>query len=337
MLLAGDVGGTKTALGIFSQESGPRAPLAHASYASGDGESLAALVRRFLATTDLRIDRACFAVAGPVLDGRTKITNLPWVLDERGLAEELGLESVRLINDLEAIARAIPTLTPGDLHILNQGTPAEGGAIAVIAPGTGLGEAFLTWDSFRYVPHPSEGGHGDFAPTTPLEIDLLQDLRRQFDHVSVERVCSGPGIIRIYDYLGRAGHFTSSRETAALIVNAADPAAMITQAGLRRPTPDPLSAATLEMFVSILAAEAGNLALRVLATGGVYLAGGIPPRLLPVLGEGRFLQSFVKKGRLAGLLTNLPVHVVLTRSAILGAVLYDFGSTTSGPPALFAT
>ena len=173
MLLAGDVGGTKTALGIFSQESGPRAPLAHASYASGDGESLAALVRRFLATNELPIDRACFAVAGPVLDGRTKITNLPWVLDERGLAEELGLESVRLINDLEAIARAIPTLTPGDLHTLNQGTPADRGAIAVIAPGTGLGEAFLTWDSFRFVPHPSEGGHGDFAPNSPLEIGLL--------------------------------------------------------------------------------------------------------------------------------------------------------------------
>jgi glucokinase len=337
MLLAGDVGGTKTALGIFSQESGPRAPLAHASYSSGDGESLVALVRRFLGSTDLPIDRACFAVAGPVLDGRTKITNLSWVIDERGLAEELGLESVRLINDLEAIARAIPTLTPGDLHTLNHGTPADGGAIAVIAPGTGLGEAFLTWDSFRYIPHPSEGGHGDFAPTTTLEIGLLQDLRRQCDHVSVERVCSGPGIIRIYDYLRRAGHFISSRETAALIVNAADPAAMITQAGLRRPTPDPLSRAALEMFVSILGAEAGNLALRVLATGGVYLAGGIPPRLVPVLDEGRFLQSFVRKRRLADLLTNLPIHVVLTRSAILGAVLFDFGSATSGPPALFVT
>src|SRR4029434_426420 len=235
MLLAGDVGGTKTALGIFSQESGPRGPLAHASYASGDGESLAALVRRFLATTDLRIDRACFAVAGPVLDGRTKITNLPWVLDERGLAEELGLESVRLINDLEAIARAIPTLTPGDLHTLNQSTPADGGAIAVIAPGTGLGQAFLTWDSFRYVPHPSEGGHGDFAPTTPLEIGLLQDLQREFDHVSVERVCSGPGIIRIYDFLRRAGHFTSSRETAAPIAHSWAPAAITTHARLARP------------------------------------------------------------------------------------------------------
>jgi glucokinase len=337
MLLAGDIGGTKAELGIFSPEGGPRAPVAHAEYPSAGQSSLAAIVRRFRATTDLPIERACFAVAGPVIAARAKITNLPWVLVEAELAEELGLTSVRLVNDLEAIGRAVPTLTPDDLHTINPGAPVAGGTIAVIAPGTGLGEAFLTWDVSRYVAHPSEGGHGDFAPTTALEIGLLQDLMQQFDHVSVERVCSGNGIANLYEYLRRSGRFAESPEVAALIAGDGDPVHHISEAGLRRPEPDELCAATLELFVSILAAEAGNLALGVLATGGVYLAGGIPPRILPAIEEGRFMRSFVRKGRLRELLTRLPVHVVMRRAALLGAALYGLELAAAAALAVPAT
>src|SRR5262245_21046672 len=184
MLLAGDIGGTKTALAIFSPDKGPRVPLAQAEYPSGDYPDLATIVHTFLETTALPVDRACFDVAGPVLGGRAHTTNLPWVLDEASLAQELGIPTVRLLNDLEALARAVPLLGPDDLHTLNTGAVAPGGTIAVIAPGTGLGEAFLTWDGTHYKAHPSEGGHADYAPADELQIGLLKYMLKQYDHVS---------------------------------------------------------------------------------------------------------------------------------------------------------
>src|SRR5215475_10359307 len=201
MLLAGDIGGTKTDLAIFSNEAGPHEPLVQAEVHSADYPSLQAMAQEFLTKANIPVDRACFDVAGPVIDGRVKITNLPWVMDEVSLAKDLNLRSVRLMNDLEAVARAIPILRPGDVKTLNVGQPIPRGAIGVVAPGTGLGESFLTWDGSRYVPHSSEGGHADFAPTDERQIGLLKYMLKKFEHVSVEQVCSGTGIPNIYEYL----------------------------------------------------------------------------------------------------------------------------------------
>lgn len=322
MLLAGDVGGTKTDLAVFSGDGGPRQPLTQAELPSGRYASLEDLVREFLAQVRLPIDRACFAVAGPVIAGRAKTTNLPWLVDAGRLAEELGVSVVYLLNDLQAIAHAVPILEADDLETVNVGEPVEGGAMAVIAPGTGLGEAFLTWDGTRYQAHPSEGGHADFAPTNPVQIGLLEYLLERYEHVSVERVCSGLGIPHIYDYLRGRGIAPESAALAERLARAADRTPLIVEAALQPETPDPLSVATLETFVDVLGAEAGNLALKTLATGGVYLGGGIPPRIRSVLTSGRFMRAFQRKGRFAELLGRVPVQVIVCRAALIGAARY---------------
>lgn len=322
MLLAGDIGGTKTALGIFSPDAGPRAPLAESNFPSAQYADLETLVREFLRQVNLSVDRASFGVAGPVTNGRARVTNLPWVIDESHLRKTLRLSSVRLINDLDAVAHAVPLLNSGDLVTLHAGEPASGGALAVIAPGTGLGEAFLTWDGQRYQAHPSEGGHTDFAPTNERELGLLQYVQQKFVHVSYERVCSGIGLPNLYAYLKDSGQEEEPGWLAAQLAAAADPVPVIVNAALGDPPCD-LCAATLAMFVSILGAEAGNLTLKVLATGGVYVGGGIPPRILPLLTGGRFLEAFRKKGRHADLLARVPVHVIITpRTALLGAAVH---------------
>jgi len=329
MLLAGDIGGTKTALGIFSPDAGPRAPLAEASFPSAQYTDLESLVREFLHQANLPVDRASFGVAGPVTNGRARVTNLPWVIDESNLRQTLHLSSVRLINDLDAIAHAVPLLGSGDLCTLHAGEPVSGGAMAVIAPGTGLGEAFLTWDGQRYRAHASEGGHTDFAPTNDRELGLLVYLQKKFGHVSYERVCSGIGLPNIYAYLKDSGLGEEPGWLAAQLAAAADPGPVIVHAALADPPCD-LCAATLAMFVSILGTEAGNLALKVLATGGVYVGGGIPPRILPLLTGGRFLEAFRRKGRLADLLVRVPVHVILTpRTGLLGAAAHGLERDTS--------
>jgi glucokinase len=331
MLLAGDIGGTKTNLAVFSPEDGPRAPLAEATFPSADYASLEALVREFLADNKisrLPIERASFGVAGPVAASRATITNLPWVIEETKLQEALNLSSVRLLNDLNAIAHAVPFLEPADLHTLNAGQPASEGAMAVIAPGTGLGEAFLTWDGTRYRPHPSEGGHADFAPTNPFEFELLRYLRDRFDwgrfeHVSYERVCSGRGLPNIYAYLKDSGYADEPAWLTEQLAAADDPTPIMVNAALDSQKGCQLCVATLNAFVSILGAEAGNLALKVLASGGVYLGGGIPPRILPALEEERFMKAFRRKGRMSDLLARVPVHIILNpKVALLGAACH---------------
>ena len=341
MLLAGDIGGTKTALAVFSPEAGPRAPLAEATFPSGRYPSLEALVQEFLTQVNLKVERATFGVAGPVVAGQSRITNLPWVMDELQLQKALGLSGVRLLNDLEAIANGVPSLEPADLHTLNVGEPASGGAIAIIAPGTGLGEAYLTWDGSHYQAHASEGGHTDFAPINPLEIGLLSYLLERLGHVSYERVCSGRGIPNIYAYLRDSGYAeepdwlavwnirvagfavrpgTYSTRLAEQLASADDPTPIIVNNALKSDSACDLCVATLNSFVSILGTEAGNLALKVLATGGVYLGGGIPPRILPALEERRFLDAFQAKGRMSDLMERMPVHVILNpKVALLGA------------------
>lgn len=331
ILLAGDIGGTKTALGLYSAEQGPRTPLLETEYPSANYLSLGAIVQEFLAGTELRADRACFAVAGPVFGGSSQVTNLPWLLYEPDLQDELELRSVHLVNDLEAIAGAMTILGPGDLHPLNSGESIAGGARAVIAPGTGLGEAFLVWDGSRYRAFPSEGGHANFAPSTEEQAGLLLHLLKLCDHVSVERVCSGPGLVHIYEYLRESRQAPDSADHAAAIqATRKDGPALISKAALR-PDPDPLARAALELFVDILGAEAGNLALKVLSTGGVYLAGGIPQRILPALEDGRFMRSFIAKGRMSELLSRIPVWVVALHAALLGAALVGLrGMSESG-------
>lgn len=321
MLLVGDIGGTKTALAILSPQSGPRDPLKEATLPSADYASLEALAEEFLGQSGLEVTDAVFAVAGPVVEGRVEVTNLPWVIEAQQVREALGLSSVALLNDLEAIALAVPHLSPDDLETLNEGQPAAEGAMAVIAPGTGLGEAYLTWDGDRYVAHASEGGHASFAPSGAMQIDLLRHLRDHFDdHVSFERVCSGPGIRNIYAFLKESGRAVEPPWLAKRLVGADDPAPVITAAALDDDERCDICRATVDIFASILGAEAGNLALKVLATGGIYVGGGVPRHVLPVLKQGRFLEAFQGKGRLADLLARMPVHVILTeRAALLGA------------------
>jgi len=326
MFLAGDIGGTKTNLAVFSPETGPRAPLVEATFPSVRYPSLEALVREFLAQVDLKVERASFGVPGPVVAHRATVTNLPWVIDETRLETALGLSSVRLLNDLESIAHAVPFLESDDLHTLNEGESAPGGAIAVVAPGTGLGEAFLTWNGSCYQAHPSEGGHTDFAPSNPLEIELLRYLLARFDHVSYERVCSGLGLPNIYAYLKGSSYVDEPAWLAEQLEAADDPTPVIVRAALDEERQCELCVATLNVFVSILGAEAGNLALKTLATGGVYLGGGIPPRILPALKQERFMEAFQRKGRFSDLLARVPVHVILNpKVALLGVACHGLG------------
>ena len=320
MLLAGDIGGTKTNLAVFSPEASVRAPVAEASFPSADYPIFEALVREFLSQIGLKVARASFGVAGPVVAGRAKITNLPWVLDERELQATLQISSVQVLNDLKAIACAVPFLEPADLCTLIEGEPTPGGAIGVIAPGTGLGEAFLTWDGLGYRAHASEGGHANFAPTNQFEIELLRYLLKQFEHVSCERVCSGRGLPNIYAYLRDSGYSDEPEWLAQQLAAAEDPTPILANGALGSESPSELCVATLNAFVSILGAEAGNLALRVVATGGVYLGGGIPRRILPALQHERFTESFRRKGRMSALLARVPVHVIINpKAALLGA------------------
>ena len=326
LLLGGDIGGTKTSLAVFSPESGPRAPLAEATFPSASYPCLEAIASEFLTHSGLQVDRASFGVAGPVVAGRATITNLPWVLDERQLQATLHVPTVVLLNDLTALAYAVPFLQSSDLDTLVEGQPVPGGAIAVIAPGTGLGEAFLVWDGLRYRPYGSEGGHSDFAPTNLLEIELLRYLLNRLPHVSYEQVCSGHGLPNIYAFLRDCGYAEEEPWLAEQLAVAQDQAPVIVHHALNERKRSDLCVTALDTFVSILGAEAGNLALGVLATGGVYLGGGIPPRILPALKQDQFMQAFRRKGRMSELVSQLPVHVILNPQAgLLGTACHGLG------------
>jgi glucokinase len=322
MLIAGDVGGTKTDLAIYSKESGPHVPLVQTEVHSADYPSLQAIVTEFLSQSKLPVEEAAFDVAGPVIDGHVKTTNLPWVMDEASLKTDLKLNAVHLMNDLEAVARSVPVLRPTDLVTLNQGVPVPKGAIAVIAPGTGLGESFLTWDGSQYLAHSSEGGHSDFAPTDQRQIRLLEYMLRRFDHVGVERVCSGIGVPNIYEYLRDDEKIPEKPSAAQFIASSNDHTKAIVESALDQQNPSELCQATVEVFVSILAGEAGNLALKVLATGGVYLTGGVALHLLSVLQRPRFMEVFTRKGRFKDVMQRIPVHVITARAALIGAASY---------------
>lgn len=325
MLLAGDIGGTKTNLAIFSSKAELRKPLVEASYPSASYPSLEAVISEFLSHATSSISRASLGVAGPVIEGRANITNLPWVIDEKQLQASLHIPSVCLLNDLDAMAHFVPFLEPADLLTLTVSKPETNGTLALIAPGTGLGEAFLTWEGTRYQAHASEGGHTDFAPINPLEIELLRFLLTRFEHVSYEQVCSGIGLPNIYAYFKENTSLEEPFWLQEQLNAVKDPTPVIVDGAINRATECPICVVTLKTFVSILGAEAGNLALKVLATGGMYIGGGIPPRILSFLKDEVFLQSFRQKGRLADLLANIPVHVITNTGAVLlGAAYYGF-------------
>jgi glucokinase len=322
MYLAGDIGGTKTVVALYSTQNGVKTPVLEQTYPSGKYASLEEILAHFRAEAGeqaKRIEAAAFGVAGPVIAGEARITNLPWVMSETGLGRVLGTSLVRLLNDLESIATAIPVLGDDDIVKLNSVAPNPTGAIGVVAPGTGLGEAFLVFGDNGYRAYASEGGHCDFAPNSELELEMLRFLLPVFDgHVSYERVCSGIGIPNIYNFMRWHG-LPEMPELEAQLKDAADPTPIIMNNALSD-MPTPRCKATLDMFCSVLAAQAGNLALTVMATGGLYLGGGIPPRILSALQRPAFLDSFVNKGRLRTLMQQIPLRVIANpKAALIGA------------------
>jgi glucokinase len=322
VILAGDIGGTKTLLALFDEAGGALELQRDATYPSQESASLEAILARFLGGTPTAVRAACFGVPGVVTDGHSETTNLPWTLDERDLAQRIGAPRVKLLNDLEAAAYGMLHLQPQELAPLNTGVDSgRRGNIAVIAAGTGLGEAMLIWDGSTYLPVASEGGHADFAPRTDQELDLQRYLRSKFTgHVSYERVLTGPGLHNVYNFL-RDSNFAPEPAWLAAELTTGDPSAIIAENGLAGR--DPLCVAALDLFVGAYGAEAGNMALRCLAVGGVFLGGGIAPKLLPALRSGGFMRAFTSKGRFAELLQRIPVNVALNpRAPLLGAARY---------------
>jgi glucokinase len=269
-----------------------------------------------------KVTSACFGVPGPVRDGRLRLTNLPWTLDSRELATGLGIQHVFLINDLEANGYGIAELTADQIYTLSEGDPGQTGNRALIAAGTGLGEGFLAWNGRMHVPYPSEGGHVDYAPRNEDEIDLLRFLKQKYNgRISFERVVSGMGMTGIYEFLREVKGVEEPVWLAEKIAAAHDPNSVITEMGLAAKSE--LCAKTLDMFVSAYGAEAGNLALKVLSVGGLYVGGGIAPRILEKMKDGTFLKAFTDKGRLSQLLINMPVRIILeSRAALMGAAAY---------------
>ena len=317
MILAGDIGGTHTRLAFFDVMDGHFRMVSPSVFPSRDFSGLDQIVAKFVETAKVRADTACFGVAGPVRNGRVETSNLPWIIDSERLSDELHLKKTLLINDLEANAWGIPVLDSSDVVALNQvkGTPV--GNQAVISAGTGLGEAGMYWDGTQHQVFACEGGHTDFAPRNQLEMELLEYLHNRFGHVSYERVVSGPGLVNLFHFLRDTGRGTEPAWLADEM-RQGDPAAAISKAALEGRCP--VCEQAVDLFVSLYAAEAGNLALKLMATGGVYLGGGIAPKLLSKLAGPLFMQSFVSKGRMQTLMESMPVRVITNdKTALLGA------------------
>ncbi len=331
-LLAVDVGGTKTDLALFSRESGPFRPIAHGTLPSRAYSGLIELVDAFLSQRGVAVRQVCIAVAGQVRRQWSTLTNLPWVIDAGQVKDSLDAERVVVINDLEAIAGAIPLLRSNEWVELQQADATPHGPIAVLAPGTGLGEAFLVWDGTRYRAHPSEGGHVDFAPRTPVQEQLLAFARSRYGHVSVERVCSGLALPLIYEFLRDKTGGMEPAWLAEQLAEAEDRTPIIIDAAKDTTQPIELCRRAVELFVEILAAEAGNFALKLLATGGVYLAGGLPPRLIGFL-TSSFAHAFSDKGRFREFAAGLPIRVVMKKQpALLGIAARELLTDDVIPP-----
>jgi glucokinase len=319
MILAGDVGGTKVHLALYDFTNGSLQHTRDGRFPAKDYSGLEEIVKEFLGGDE--VTSACFGVPGPVRDGRLRLTNLPWTLDSRELSHNLKIQHVFLINDLEANGYGVAELKADQIYTLSEGDASQIGNRALIAAGTGLGEGILAWNGKIHIPMPSEGGHTDYGPRNEDEIDLLRFLKQKYNgRVSYERVVAGMGITNIYDFLRDV---RGMEEPAWLRdrIASEDPNAVITELALSAKSE--LCEKTLDMYVSAYGAEAGNLALKILSVGGLYLGGGIAPRILEKLKDGTFMRSFTDKGRLSQLLINMPVRVILeSRAALLGAAAY---------------
>jgi glucokinase len=305
-------------LALFDWQDGRLSCVRMESYHSLELDGLPTALRMFLGHDAVPLGAAVFGVAGPVQKERAQITNLPWSVDGNNLRSVLGIRRVKLINDLEATAYGVLTLEPADMLMLNAGAAVPGNA-AVIAAGTGLGEGLLFWDGTQYHPAPSEGGHADFAPRNGLEAELLVFLRRRYQHVSYERLLSGSGLVNIYEFLRDTGRGDEPLVFARRLQEE-DPAAAISHAALQG-TPS-LCVQALDQFAAIYGAEAGNLALKVMATGGVYVGGGIAPKICPKLADGTFMAAFRDKGRMGFLMDLMPVRVILKETTALNGAGY---------------
>lgn len=319
MILAGDVGGTKTRLAIYETGAGGLERKSLRRYESRSFHKFRDIVRKFQEDVPSSISAVCIGVPGPVIGGRVKVTNLPWELVESELAEDLGVTRVKLVNDLAATTAAIPCFRPEDLVVVHEGKPGvKTGVSAVVAPGTGLGQGFL--HVVDGVPQilASEGGHADFAPTNDTEIELLRYLLRKYQRASYERVLSGPGLINVYNSLKESDAAEESPEVARSIAEEHDPAAVISRFGLD--DSDTLCSKALDVFASVLGAQAGNMVLTVMATDGIYLGGGIPPRIVPKITSGILAASYLSKGRLSKLVAATPLYLIRDdHAALLGA------------------
>ena len=319
MILAGDVGGTKVHLAQYEFINGKLEYSRDERYPAKNYSGLEEIVKEFLGAD--KVTAACFGVPGPVRDGRLRLTNLPWTLDSRDLSTNLGITHVFLINDLEANGYGVAELDADQIYTLSEGDASQIGNRALLAAGTGLGEGLLIWNGRTHTPYPSEGGHADYAPRNEDEIDLLRFLKQKYNgRISYERVVSGPGLTNIYEFLREVRGIDEPAWLAERIV-AEDPNAVITELALAAKSE--ICEKALDMFVSAYGAETGNLALKLLSVGGVYVGGGIAPRILEKLKDGTFMKAFTDKGRLSQLLINMPVRVILeSRAALMGAAAY---------------
>jgi glucokinase len=317
MILAGDIGGTNARLAYFQPQNGHLRLISERVFPSREHSELGEIVTEFLHDSGTHPEAACFGIAGPVLNGRVETSNLPWVIEQSRLAKQIELPATLLINDLEASAWGIGALGDADLVPLNKVSGPVVGNQAVIAPGTGLGQAGLFWDGVRHHVFACEGGHTDFAPRGELQIELLRFLAARFGHVSYERILAGPGLVNVYEFLRDSGCGKES-PVLALEMQKGDPAAAISRAAMDGT--DLLAEKALDLFITVYGAEASNLALKTMATGGLFLAGGISPKILVKLQGPLFMQAFLDKGRLRPLVESIPVQVVTNEKAgLLGA------------------
>jgi glucokinase len=317
MILAGDIGGTHARLAYFQTQNGHLHMVSERVFPSREHSELGEIVSQFLNDSNTRPEVACFGIAGPVRNGRVETSNLPWVIEQSRLAKQIHLPATLLINDLEASAWGISVLAAEDFVALNRVSGPAIGNQAVIAPGTGLGEAGMFWDGTRHHVFACEGGHADFGPQGDLQIELLGFLKARFGHVSYERILSGPGLVNVYEFLRESGGGKESAEFAAALKQG-DPAAVISRAALEGS--ESLAVKALDLWITVYGAETANLALKVMATGGLFLAGGITPKILAKLTGPLFMKSFLEKGRLRSLMEAIPVQVVTNEKAgLLGA------------------
>ncbi len=322
MILAGDIGGTNARLAAFETEGNRLQCVVEKVYPSKEHNGLPEIVSHFVKTEGIPAQSACFGVAGPVRGGRSKISNLPWVIDSHELATQLRLRTVGLINDLEAFAYGIDALDSKDFVTISEGSGDAEGNMAVVSAGSGLGEAGLYWDGFRHHPFACEGGHTEFAPKNDLEVELLQYLMKKYghQHVSNERILSGPGVRNVYEFLRDTSKEEEPAWLTEQLASARDVPALISELALTKKVP--ICDRTLSIFVSVFGSEAGNCALKFMGTGGIYVA-GIAGKIVPKMKEPTFMESFLDKGRMKSLLEGIPIKIVLNDDAgLIGAARF---------------